>query len=131
MIDALLCPDVEPPSLLLFIHMLQTQHQKDDNTITTISPPKCRSKSPGGWGVLSFPRTYTRTSKRTLQEGLILLQRLGKEKMLVIMLSHPGGTAEALDAVERYCGFAINRLSQYLRRHLAKPQLNATRVLLF
>ncbi len=74
-----------------------------------------------GWGSLPKPRTFTFRAKTTLTESAVVLESLGIEDILLLTLTLPGSTPEALDAFERYSGFAVNRFNQFLRRWLIKP----------
>lgn len=84
-------------------------------------PSKTDKQNPkSGWGYLPKPRKFSYRSENTLKQAAIVLESLGVSNILIITLTLPGSTQGALDALERYSGFAVNRFNQYLRRWLKK-----------
>src|SRR5688572_29641905 len=65
---------------------------------TTIGATKAR-RLVRGWGVDSSPVKYTSTACRTLQEGAVAIESLGKSDATMITLTVPGSTLSALVTV--------------------------------
>ncbi|MBY0358285.1 MAG: helitron helicase-like domain-containing protein [Candidatus Obscuribacterales bacterium] len=65
---------------------------------------------------------FTYEAQNMLKKAAIALEKLGKENILIVTLTHPGSTRKALSLLEQESDSVVNKFNEYLRRNLEKPE---------
>ena len=74
-------------------------------------------KKPRPWGRIQSPKVFRYQAGQKIKEGGAIIDRFcGAVNSSMLTLTLPGGTVQAMDALGRWSGYIINRLTQVIRR---------------
>lgn len=102
----------------------QTPHELDlrrKATLDIIKKSQQRPRKPRPWGLPQTVKKFTRNAKqKILEAGAVVDRHTTPDSRFMITLTVPGSGIDVYDAVARYSGYMVNRLTQIIRRWEAK-----------